>query len=347
MALSRSKLSFLLLAAVASAMALAALLLLTGWAAAQETGPAGPTMALEIVPETGNSNLVTVGNVPAIVPVGRPVQVAVIAANISAPGIFGGQFQLTYDPRFLQAVEGSLQPGPELEPVVPARATVNTEAGLVEFAASRQGDVNSLSGRVVLATVWFNVLAPTGQPITLSLSGVRLGARGGFDVPLTEFADLAVLIVDNAAPPTAGDIEGTVFLEGRSGNILAGTTITGEPGLSPVSTDANGIFLLTAAPAGAYTLTAVQPGFLPATCAGVTPQEAGTRLNPVTLLAGDINGDAAVDIADAVALSAAFEQPGSAQIADFNLDGRVDILDLILMAANFGRNAADNPWLCQ
>lgn len=66
---------------------------------------------------------------------------------------------------------------------------------------------------------------------------------------------------------------------------------------------------------------------------------------PVTLLNGDVNGDNRVNIADFIALRAAFgSSPGSGSWnprADLNGDGTVGIADFLILRANFGRSGDD------
>jgi len=114
------------------------------------------------------------------------------------------------------------------------------------------------------------------------------------------------------------------------------------------TTDTNGDFTIDAAPSGMYTLTANSAGFLAAVCAEVDHSYyALTELEDAFLLAGDIDDNRVIDIADAVAIGAVFENTGSGIIADLNADEVVDILDLILMSANYGQTSDGNPWVCQ
>ena len=97
---------------------------------------------------------------PTEVAEGEEFEVSVIVKEVS--GLFGGQFQLSFDPTYLQAVELSLQPGADMEPSVVGVSEIDNVAGSISFAASRMGDVEELSGEViVLATVRFEALVPT------------------------------------------------------------------------------------------------------------------------------------------------------------------------------------------
>ena len=96
-----------------------------------------------------------------------------------------------------------------------------------------------------------------------------------------------------------------------------------------------------------YSLLADSAGFLAASCDGVAHGTDLTTLEPVVLLAGDIDGDGVIDITDAVAIGTAFGSTAEGEVANLNQDTAVDILDLILMAANYGQTSAENPWVCQ
>jgi hypothetical protein len=58
------------------------------------------------------------------------------------------------------------------------------------------------------------------------------------------------------------------------------------------------------------------------------------------IVPGDLNGDGAVDINDAILASHAFGtatgDPEYNSAADLNSDGFVDILDMLILAKNFG-----------
>ncbi|MEW5957222.1 MAG: dockerin type I domain-containing protein [Chloroflexota bacterium] len=311
-----------------------------------------PTLAILIVPDGDGFTIAGVTPAPVFT-VGDTFKVSIVALGVADPGIFGGQFEVAYNTEHLAAIEGSLLPGTAMEPVVVAVSNINAAEGLVQYAASRQGDLDNLSGNVVLATLRFEAVGPTeppeGQTTVIHLQNVKLGAKGGIEVPVAGLVDLEVIIrADDVAEE--GDITGNVTVEARAADNQAGHEVSAAGdlgGLLADTTDANGDFLINNAPADTYTVTADSPGFLAATCTGVVhTTTALTTLADVTLLAGDIDGNGSIDITDAVAIGAVF---GSAdpQAADLNLDGVVDILDLILMAANFGQTSVANPWVCQ
>jgi len=283
--------------------------------------------------------------------VGDQFQISIVAQGVTEPGIFGSQFDIVYDPVHLQAIEGTLASGPVMEPVVVALSSFDLGAGVVSWAASRQGDLENLTGDIVLATLTLEAIAPTeppeGQTTAITLDNVKLGAKGGIDVPVSGLVGAEVIIRD----PSRGDMEGAVTAEGRAADNQAGHTVTAAGDLGSnfsTTTEPDGSFLLDALPTDTYSVTANSPGFLAALCEGVAHSgDALTELLAVMLLAGDIDDSGEIDITDAVAIGAAFGSTASGEVSDLNADGVVDILDLILMAANFGQTSAGNPWVCQ
>lgn len=316
--------------------------------AAQEPGTE-PVLSILIIPEGESFSVASVDTAP-VFEVGDTFKVSVVALGIEDPGIFGGQFEITYDINHLSAVDGSLSPSAAMEPVVVGLSEIDNVAGLVAYAASRQGDLDNLSGNVALASFSFEAVAATGEGETtlIHLQNVKLGDKDGIEVPISGLVDLEVVIVDGEGNG-AGDINGNVTVEARATDNQANHEVTAEGALGGILTaltGANGDFLIEDAPADTYDVTADSPGFLAASCSGVVHEaDALTTLEDVTLLAGDIDDSGEIDITDASAMGVVF---GTAdEVSDLNDDGLVDVLDLILMAANFGQSSAGNPWECQ
>lgn len=289
--------------------------------------------------------------------IGDTFKVSIVAENVEDPGIFGSQFEISFEADYLNVVDGSLVSGVEIEPVVMAVNEIDNEAGVVKYAASRQGDLDNLVGNVVLATLSFEAVGatepPEGQTTAIHLVSAKLGAKGGIEVPVAGLVDLDVIIrEDNGGGGNGeGDMVGNVIVEGRAADNQAGHSVTAMGDLGgelSAATDAVGDFLIENAPADTYAMTANSEGFLAAACTGVEHvADALTTLAGVALLAGDIDDSGAIDITDAVAIGSAFGSTDPGEISDLNADGVVDILDLILMSVNFGQTSADNPWVCQ
>jgi cytoskeletal protein RodZ len=296
---------------------------------------AEPTVQPTVEPPTG---LIVEVTGPSEVEVGDTFLLNVVASNIPDPGIFGYQFDLNWDDSVFSAVAGSTVLNSEF----PTVAKLDVGANVVEVATSRQGDVGDLTGPLTLLTIEMQANAVTDpETSTFSLTNVKLGRKGGIEVPVDVIINLDVLVTEDLT----ADILGNVKVEGRADDNQAGHSVVVEgEGLS-ATTDSNGDFVINNVPFGTYDLTADSAGFLAATCTGVAHSSSDTILANVVLLAGDIDNSGEIDITDAVAIGAVFGSTAG-EVADLNIDGEVDILDLILMSANFGQTSVANPWVC-
>jgi len=124
-----------------------------------------------------------------------------------------------------------------------------------------------------------------------------------------------------------------------TGQVIAGKTVTvslyDETDTLVTSTTAieDGTFSLTA-PAGTYKAVASADGFLSAEgTATLVAGETATQ-STVTLLAGDIDGNAVIDQFDAMTVGMSYNTAEPAA-ADLNNDGVINVLDLELLAANY------------
>jgi hypothetical protein len=289
--------------------------------------------------EDGNGAGVLVEVVgPPVVAEGEEFEVSVIVRNVT--GLFGGQFELSFDPAYLEGVDGSLLPGTDLEPSVVGVSNIDNATGSILFAASRQGDVEGLSGDVVLATMHFVALAPV-EPTVIAISGVLLGDKSASEIITDGTQDLTLAIVEAGAT-----VRGQVMLGGRTTGDWDGAVVTIDGTTLSATTDPDGNFEFADVPPGTYTFQADADGYLPAVCESMDIVEPLTELEPAELVAGDVNDDGLIDITDAVAIGVAFGDPASNPAADLNGDGAVNVFDLILMAVNFGATSP-TTWLCQ
>ncbi len=278
---------------------------------------------------------------PSTVNVGDTFEIQVIFDNPSPAGVFGYQFGLTWNSAAVTPVD----PAPTLSPEFPLIAQNEISGEQFTVAASRQGDVPDLPGSLTLLTWRFQAVAPTGvDSARFDLVAPTLGQKDGTVLPLEAVTPLAVTVVEPT--PQRGTLLGQVQVEGRAFGSQAHINILiNESGLA-VAAAPGGDFTFADLDFGAYTLTASSPGFLRATC-NVTHQSELTTLAGLTLLAGDLNDDSVIDVADAAALGLAIGSAGPGAVADLNVDGTVNVLDLIPLAVNFGQSAAAHPWLCQ
>lgn len=323
-----------------------ALLLLIAWNQAPATAQTPePNLVIEIMPVEGQVSITSLGSIP-VFEVGDTFKVSIMALGVEDPGIFGSQFELSYNPNHLAAIEGSLLPGVDLEPTIVAVSEITAETGRVAYAASRQGAVDNLAGNITLATLRFEAVSPTEPETTrIHLENVKLGAKGGLEVPVGGLVDLELIIKQPVVLDSR--IEGQILAQARpdqAGHEVVAAGLSAPPLMA--QTDSEGHFVIENAPADTYMVTANRSGFLQAICEGVVHQaETVTTLQPVTLLAGDIDNNGEIDITDAVMIGLALNSPTGP--AELNGDGIVDILDLILMAVNYGQTTTANPWQCQ
>ncbi len=275
---------------------------------------------------------------PDEVTVGEKVTLKVMASNVPDPGIFGYQFHLNWPASVFSLGGSSVTPNPDF-PVV---AKLDLSSNSLRVGASRQGDVPDLGGPIVLLSIELQanvVTAPDAASFTLT--HVRLGQKGGLDVPVEQIVNLDVKI---KAAANGGGISGNVKVEGRADEQQAGHVINSDT-FSTVS-DSKGDFSFNDIDFGVYTLTANSPGFLAATCVDVSHTAGNTLLQNSILLAGDIDDNGIVDVVDAVAIGTALGNSTAGEVVDLNSDNGVDILDLILLSVNFNQTSVGNPWVC-
>ena len=110
--------------------------------------------------------------------------------------MFGAQFSLVYTPDDLAIVE--LTPNPELLVVV---QSIDNQLGQLDFAASRSEGVPNFTDDVVFVAVTFEAkrfvherdFTPTAKQTEIKLVNVKLGAKGGLDIPAST-QDLVLVI---------------------------------------------------------------------------------------------------------------------------------------------------------
>jgi len=141
-----------------------------------------------------------------------------------------------------------------------------------------------------------------------------------------------------ALPDSPGTLTGQVYASKTvtvslyaTDNTLANSTVA--------STD--GTFRLDA-PAGVYTIVATASGFLNAQGMATLAAGQATAMPPVSLLAGDIDGNHIIDQFDALTIGMNYNLASPAA-ADLNDDGIVNVLDLELLARSY-RKTGPSLW---
>jgi YVTN family beta-propeller protein len=280
---------------------------------------------------------------PATVSVGQVFTTSVVVRDATDPGVFGGQFRLDFEKAYLQGIPSSLQPGASLglDVIVPV-SSVDNAAGQVTLGVSRLGDLPNVTGDVVLGTVSFTATNPFTSTV-ISLHDLIVGAKGGIVIPISNTVGLTITM----GAPTGVELIGQIELEGRSAGNWDGAQGSIVSTAHAATTAGDGMFHIFGAEEGTFDIKADAAGYLSAICPNVPLTAPVTTLtNPALLLAGDIDGNDLVDIADATAIGVDFGKTGAGLSTDLNDDGTVDILDLILLAANFGKAGPQN-WDCQ
>lgn len=273
--------------------------------------------------------------------------------------LYGYQFNLTFDPNVLICLQVQIQdvlnethyiPNQNIDnlhgfifinvtyysPAVPLNFDSPLPAVAVKFRVKSLGTTN-------LTLTNTGLVDSTGQPIT------HEDHNGFFQSLIVD-----VGVINLSASPTAfykgqgTNVTCTVTNEGNSSesfilNIYYNSTLLATVNVTSLAPSTNATITVTwnatAVPPGKYVLSAQIPPL---------PYETHISDNNLTdgiatvKIPGDINGDGAVDIYDALLASAAFgSSPGNPnwnQAADLNGDGTIDIYDMIILAAHFGQS---------
>ena len=145
------------------------------------------------------------------------------------------------------------------------------------------------------------------------------------------------------ASPSAGTVRGRVILERRASS--AGATVEVDGRVE--TTNSNGDYLLTGLVVGAHTITIRHQGYLRTSRSLIVSPGQDQSLPDVTLLAGDLNQDGRIEVADGLIICNAWNATAGGPLwdprADINDDWAINILDLVAVQFNWDR-AAPGPW---
>ena len=268
---------------------------------------------------------------PASATLGETAVVTVSLNDIPAEGYASAEITCTY-PVDLVSVGNTTEKG--LFGDDPVVASVGAVNGTMIYAiAGKNGTKATVGG----ALIDFDITALALGEATLNcVAKVSTG-----DGTLTELAPVsaALNIVEEE-----GTINGVAVA-----NKAVTVTLTDSEGtvIATANPDATGVFSISAPP-GTYTLTAGASGYLNAenTAVVVVAGEI-TDMVAITLLAGDISGDAGVpdgvvDQLDAMSIGMNYNL-ATPEIADLNADGIINVLDLELIADNY-LVTGPQPW---
>jgi len=197
----------------------------------------------------------------------------------------------------------------------------------------------------IVGTFRWLTLAPTATPtliVTPSDSPTPTASQTSTPVESpTTIVSPTVTTAPSLSPTPSGN-NGAV-----AGQILASEPVTvnvydsNSTLVGTIETDVDGRFRLEVAP-GTYTVVAVESGFLSAQ--GTVTLTTGNTiiLPPITLLAGDIDGNDVIDQFDALTIGMNYNT-STPTAADLNDDGIINVLDLELLAKNY-RETGPTDW---
>jgi hypothetical protein len=258
------------------------------------------------------------------IPVGTTTTVEVWVQNVS--NFYGAEFELRFRPALLDGLtvtEGAAFIGAGAGNYFVTRADFAGDRA--RFAASLTG-IAPLNGNLHIATIEFRGRDAGTSP----LQWINVILANDAAAPIAHIQRAANINVTDLV-----DIVGYAFLQGRMDHRLIDVEVSG-PIIADVQTDPDGRYEIPSARAGRYEFLFEHNLYLPAYLRNCNTG-AGLVFNPppVTLVAGDLNRDAAINIMDLTRCASAFgtADPG----ADLNADGIVNLLDLVLIGVNFGR----------
>ncbi len=265
---------------------------------------------------------------------------ATVACN-NAGDVYGFEYDLNIDPSspMLFPQDTAFTPGDIFDGLSTMTLINNLDDG---YAVSLQREPAGVSGDVTLGSIGYD----TDDPGTalLTLDDFILGDINGLEIPnsLAANPDATIIIVDLALASFEGSAK-------REAGLDLTTAITVEAdGVPPDTTGtAGGYFTFSYAEESVATdaeLAISAPGHLGCLTPDLgLPDDTHVVLTPITLLAGDVNGDGEINITDAsIIVSARIGDPvPPGSVPDLDEDGRISILDLIHVGRNYGETVPD------
>ncbi len=267
---------------------------------------------------------------PTNISEGETALVNIYLGNIPPEGYTSAEFTCTYDASIIQVDDIATT---DLFGIDPAVAINGPQDGAFIFAlAGSNGQRATTSGTVFT----FNITGLQVGQTTIGCAG-RVSTGDGFLSDIMAInADLTVSEYSPTPSPGPNPLPTSQTLTGQ---VLASKPVTinlyslDNASVTSVLVNADGTFLLPA-PAGTYTVVAEASGFLKAQ--GSAMLIAGETLTKptISLIAGDIDGDAVIDQFDAMTIAMNYNMT-SPEAADLNADGIINVLDLEILAANY------------
>ncbi len=260
---------------------------------------------------------------PASLMVGESSLISVGLENIPEGGYTSAEFACSYDIAMVEVSNITLT---DLFGADSATALNGpTDGNFIVAVAGSNGNKAATDG---VAFTFSAMGLQEGTTTITCLVRVSVG-----DNVLTELPSTSVTLTITT-DDGGGDEDGTL-----TGQVLAGKAVTvslyddTDTLVTSAVAGEDGSFSFTA-PAGTYTVVATASGFLGAEGSATLTANETTTMPPVTLLAGDIDGNDVIDQFDAMTIGMSYNG-AEPTAADLNNDGVINVLDLELLAANY------------
>ena len=206
--------------------------------------------------------------------------------------------------------------------------TAGTYRAYVQGAAGQRVALSTYSGGWISDENSFLITSSnisTEKYRVSTFSDLVSDGNGNYTCTITTWGNFESCTVGEAPAASV-----TVAVPGGAEATLGGQTLSGE------SVRFEGVA------AGTYDVTVKRDGCLTYTIKNITVGEADVDLGEITLVAGDVNEDDKINIADMGVFRAEFGKTGSAignAFTDVNGDGKVNIQDMGTFRQNFGKTA--------
>ncbi len=270
---------------------------------------------------------------PAEVVVGDNFGLNLVCENVPEPGVYGLQVCVTASGAAITAESAAFLPGTlfsGMNTLQLVNSVTNAESC---YGLTLSGDQMGVTGNIDIASATFN--ASEVGTVNFSLNEVILGDNTGASLPAPQLIPATIQVVN----PTAS-LNGFVDPQAGAANNVTVTAAGISAAITP-GEDVAGFLFDDNLPVGTVTVSADAPGHL--ACETTLSLNRGMNAFPETivLLAGDVDDDGDVDIADSTLVGLAFDTTGAESEGTVDLDGNgiVNILDLIFVGVNFDRTS--------
>lgn len=210
------------------------------------------------------------------------------------------------------------------------------EAGELYLTDYSSGSVQKIvtSGAPLPTPAFTSIPAESPTPTTPSIPTQTLTPLPSF-TPLPTFTGLPS---PTPTLPSNGSLTGSVI---ASKPVTVSLFDSGNALVASVTANPDGTFSLNL-PAGTYTLQAAASGFLSAQGSVVITAGTTTTKPTISLLAGDLDNNNAIDQFDAMTIGMSYNAQ-TPLVADLNNDGNINVLDLEALARNY-RETGPTVW---